>query len=737
MKKALAILYCISLLSLTALGQDKKPNLVLFLADDCTYRDLGTYGSPNSLTPTLDKMASEGMKFNKCYQAAPMCSPTRHNLFNGVYPVRSGAYPNHTFSNQEIKSLPHYLKPLGYRVAFLGKRHIGPSENYPFEFLDTSSKFIDINNIKPFLEEVKTSKEPFCLIICSHQPHGPWNVGDPSLFPPKSLKLKKNMADTEVTREMYSKYLAEVNYMDAQVDSLSQYLDKYNFTDNSLFVFLGEQGNSFPLSKWTCYEDGVHSSFIAKWPGVIQEGVETDALVDYNDIVPTFITAAGGTPSKELDGHNIIPIFKDPSNKGKKYSFSVQTTRGVIQGSDYYGVRAVTDGHYRCILNTSPERAFQNGVIGGKIWRSWLEKAETDKHAAKLVHKYQYRPKVELYDVDDDPDNLKDLADDPKYKKIKEKLLQELYQWMEYCGDEGVYTELMAYQHMNAHKSKVEPTFIKDFLEGEDKTDLQVGAIMNYNGENKFVGKVQVPKPIKSQKGKVSFSGYLSVDNDGYHTFYRKGNIKSEVIIDDKVILTEDHKMKYGVVGLKKGFHKITIHSNTSADLNNILWSGFEKKGKTLPVGQFIFANGPRTFIQNYSRDTESLGTKKHQKELKLIQKNTKDEFQEWSLIPIEKDLYYLDIVGNKKLNEKCRLKSKANGKDVFLTETKNIQKLVQWEIIEKEGYFYIENVAERSNNRNCRLAINKRGEICLVSSIKNNDLAKWKILRVETEKSK
>ena len=117
-----------------------KPNLVLFLADDCTYRDIGVYGSPNPTTPTLDRLASQGMKFNRCYQASSMCSPTRHNLFSGRYPVRSGAYPNHTFADDSIKGMPHYLKQLGYRVAFIGKWHIGPATVYPFEYLARQSR---------------------------------------------------------------------------------------------------------------------------------------------------------------------------------------------------------------------------------------------------------------------------------------------------------------------------------------------------------------------------------------------------------------------------------------------------------------------------------------------------------------------------------------------------------------------------------------------------------------------
>jgi len=102
-----------------------KPNLVFIIADDCTFRDIGCYGG-QAHTPNIDNLATEGMRFTHCFQAAPMCSPTRHNIYTGQYPVKSGAYPNHTFAKDDVKSIVQYLKPLGYRVALSGKKHIGP-----------------------------------------------------------------------------------------------------------------------------------------------------------------------------------------------------------------------------------------------------------------------------------------------------------------------------------------------------------------------------------------------------------------------------------------------------------------------------------------------------------------------------------------------------------------------------------------------------------------------------------
>ncbi len=109
-----------------------KPNMLLVIADDQTIRDAGCYGSPDVKTPNIDRLAAEGMKFMRAFTATAMCAPTRTQLYTGLYPIRSGAWPNHSGVFPHVKSLPHYLQALGYRVALAGKTHIKPRDNFPF-----------------------------------------------------------------------------------------------------------------------------------------------------------------------------------------------------------------------------------------------------------------------------------------------------------------------------------------------------------------------------------------------------------------------------------------------------------------------------------------------------------------------------------------------------------------------------------------------------------------------------
>jgi len=429
----------------------QKPNIVFILADDCTLWDIGSYGSADSKTPNIDKLAAEGIKFNKCYQSASMCSPTRHNILTGLYPVKSGAYPNHTNAAVGTQSIVHYLKPLGYRVAHSGKRHIGPDEVFPFEYL-SEKRNLDFDLIDGFLKNVKETQEPFALMLNSHEPHAPWNKGDVSLFDPQTITLPPNYVDTKETRQAFCSYLAEINYLDGQVGQTMELLKKYGFDDNTLVIFASEQGNEFPFAKWTCYEAGVKSALIARMPGLIDPGSVSDAIVEYTDLLPTFIDLAGGNEVEGLDGKSLVPLFTKKAKKIKDYAYSLQTTRGIANGSEYYGIRAIVNEKYRYIWNLTPEAEFKNIITNSnkpsEWYLSWVKEAKTDIRANELLTKFKNRPREELYDINKDKWCQNNLADDYAFSTIKKDLRKKLLKWMDECGDKGQETEMQAFDHM-------------------------------------------------------------------------------------------------------------------------------------------------------------------------------------------------------------------------------------------------------------------------------------------------
>ncbi|MCP4847259.1 MAG: sulfatase [Verrucomicrobiaceae bacterium] len=431
----------------------EKPNFLFIMADDCTFRDIGCYGG-QAKTPHIDKLASEGLQFERCFQAAPMCSPTRHNLYTGLYPVKSGAYPNHTFAKEGTKSVVHYLKRLGYRVALSGKTHIKPKEVFPFEYSSKGNN-PDLEEVDRLFGECSREKTPFCLFACSNEPHSPWNKGDVSRYDADKVKLPPYYVDTPETRDAFVRYLAEISYYDWQVGELLKRLDKHGLAGNTMVMVVSEQGNALPFAKWTCYENGVQSAMIVRWPGKVKEGTTTAAMVEYVDVLPTFIGAAGGKSVPALDGRSFLPVIKGKADRHKDYVYAEMTTRGIINGSDTFGIRSVRGERYKYILNFTPKIEFRNACTKSKEFQSWVAKAEAgDKDAADKVRRYRHRKGVEVYDLKNDPYEWHNLAGKPEMYEIETGLRAKLDAWMLAQGDKGQATEVAARERQGGGRKK-------------------------------------------------------------------------------------------------------------------------------------------------------------------------------------------------------------------------------------------------------------------------------------------
>ena len=327
-----------ALLSIVWLAQAQaasKPNMVFIIADDCTFRDIGCYGG-QARTPHIDKLATEGMRFTRCFQAAPMCSPTRHNIYTGLYPVKSGAWPNHTRAYPHVKSIVHHLRPLGYRVTQTGKTHINPPEVFPFENKG-GGKNPDMKYINRLFAETAEGGKPFCLFACSNEPHSPWNKGDASAYPPAKVKLPPYIVDTPRVRSDFSKYLAEITYYDSQVGEIVGLLKKHGLSDNTLVMVVSEQGSAFPFGKWTCYDHGLQSAMIVRWPGKVTAGKTSDALFATVDFMPTFASLAGfEVPNdRKIDGVDQTSLLLGTNKQGNRTNYYYQGN-GVRQGKWKY-----------------------------------------------------------------------------------------------------------------------------------------------------------------------------------------------------------------------------------------------------------------------------------------------------------------------------------------------------------------------------------------------------------------
>lgn len=435
----------------SSLVRSAPPNILLLLADDMTYTDLGCYGNTDVKTPHLDELAQQGLQLNACFNSAPMCAPTRMSLYTGIHPVRNGAHPNHSRVYDHIRSIPHYLRPLGYTVAHMGKTHHKPKANFPFENLGgrhhDNGKGVDleIDNAVSFMKSHRG--KPWCLVMASNQPHTPWNRGNASDYDPNELSLPAYFVDTSQTRKALCAYYAEITYMDQQMGQVLQALKESGQEKNTLVIFLSEQGSNFPHCKWTCYDTGLRSAGLIRWPGVVTAGMRTDAIVQYVDVLPTVIEAGGGDPHRfDFDGRSFLALLQGKAKDHHRYAFGIQTSKGIYSGPEAYGIRTVRDERYRLIWNLNWEQEFKNSVTKGfPPYLSWQQKAATgDGFAQTQYQRYKKRPQYELYDLQQDPFELKNLADDAEQQVTVARLKQELDAWMKQQGDRGAETEALA-----------------------------------------------------------------------------------------------------------------------------------------------------------------------------------------------------------------------------------------------------------------------------------------------------
>ncbi len=431
-------------------GKKTKPNFLLIMADDCTYNDLPLYGGKNAVTPNIDRLASEGLVFDKAYLGSAMCQPCRAELYTGLYPMRNGCAWNHSASRPNITSMPHHLKSLGYRVGLAGKVHVLPARAFPFEKVEGfdancvryPTKPHDTRDIRRFMGDDKS--RPFCLVIALVEPHVPWVMGDPSKYPPKKLNLPPNIADTPRTRQDFSHYLAEITYMDRQVGDILKVLDQTGQADNTLVLFTSEQGSQFPGCKWTNWDTGLHTALIARWPGKISPGRRTSAMVQYADVLPTLLNAAGGDISGHAyDGTSFLSVLLGSKSAHRKFVYGMHNN---IPEGPAYPIRTISDGRYRYIRNLRPDEIYiekhlmgwsGEGRLNNPYWATWIREAWANRHTYNLVKRYMSRPAEQLYHTAKDPYELTNLADDPAMSAIKNRLSAELDRWMHSQDDPG------------------------------------------------------------------------------------------------------------------------------------------------------------------------------------------------------------------------------------------------------------------------------------------------------------
>jgi uncharacterized sulfatase len=379
--------------------------------------------------------------------------PSRAALYTGLMPFRNGAHANNLAGQsqcrEDVRSLPYYLKELGYRVAQAGKTHFGPKSVFPFErvpnsevpepgFEKNSALHMDLNTeaVEEWLGKLATN-EPFCLVVCDHSPHVVWTAK--ATYDPAAITVPANHIDTPELRASRARYYTDITKMDTNVGRVLASLDRHGFAANTAFVYTSDQGAQWPFAKWSLYDQGIRVPFIVRWPGKIPRGVVTDAMISLVDVVPTFIEIAGGSPPSSLDGKSFLPVLEGKTNKHRDAIFA---THSQDTGMNMSPMRCIRTSQYKYIYNLSPKIEYTTHMDkakdhdgGREYWDSWVRKAENDPHAAAILKRYHWHPGEELYDVKTDPYEVTNLADDSALAGIKRDLNERLVAWRKQQND--------------------------------------------------------------------------------------------------------------------------------------------------------------------------------------------------------------------------------------------------------------------------------------------------------------
>jgi arylsulfatase A len=345
------VLACLSVA--VAHAADRKPNLVLIMADDFGYECVTANGGQSYQTPNLDKLAAGGMRFEHCY-VQPLCTPTRAQLMTGLYNVRN--YIDFGTLDRKATTFGHVLKKAGYVTGICGKWQLGHEKDSPQHFgfddaflwqhtrrppryanpgLERNSKESDYSNgeygptlINDFaLDFVTRHKDhPFFLyypMILTHDPFQPT---------PESPDWDPKAQGEQVNRDV--KHFAEMTaYMDKMVGRLVAKLDALGLRENTLIIFLGDNGTGvgvtsqfkgqpYPGGKGTHTARGNHVPLIASWPGKIAAGKVNNDLVGSVDFLPTLCDAAGVKAPTAIDGQSFFPQLRGESGQPREWLYT-------------------------------------------------------------------------------------------------------------------------------------------------------------------------------------------------------------------------------------------------------------------------------------------------------------------------------------------------------------------------------------------------------------------------------
>jgi len=443
-------------------------NVLLIVADD-QGRDLGVYGNPILQTPNLDALAARGTLFTNAFATVSSCSPSRSVLYTGLYSHSNGMYGlAHDVHNQHllpsVRTLPQYLKAAGYRTGLVGKKHILPESALPFDE-ELAPERPGNRDVAFMAEEARkfisrSAGKPFLLIVGYSDPHrAPQNFGNTQAWPdvaratydPAKVVVPAHLPDLPQVREDLAQYYESVSRLDSGVGLLLNVLRDTKHDADTLVIYLSDNGRAFPGAKTTLYDEGIHLPLIVASPAQSKRGIRNNAMVSWVDITPTILDWAHASAPLEqrLAGRTILPILEQTDPPGWDRVFASHSFHEIQQ---YYPMRALRTREYKYILNIAAPLEFPiaGDIASSPSWQAIVARPGVGL-GTRTMQAFLHRPAEELYDLRQDPSEVRNLADDPAHRAVLERMRKELAKFRAATHDPWLPGQAAVFGHDDQH----------------------------------------------------------------------------------------------------------------------------------------------------------------------------------------------------------------------------------------------------------------------------------------------
>jgi len=438
------------LLLITPAWAIQKPNIILFVSDDHGLDALGCYGNPVVKTPHMDKLAAEGVRFTRAYCTSASCAASRSVILTGLYGHATGSYGHvhdyHHFSTYEtVKSLPVWLHEAGFLTARIGKYHLAPESVYRFDTILEADPRSTVEMAEACQDVINSSK-PFFLYFCPDDPHrghpftpNPWYApnrfgnrpqGYPGVntmaYDPEEVLVPSFLPDSPECRAELAQYYQSVSRIDQGLGRLQALLLQAGKTENTVIIYISDNGIAFPGAKTTVYEPGIRLPCIIKDPRAgYRKGLVNQAMVSWVDLAPTILDFAGiHYPDNAFHGRSFVPILGQPHPSDWHEIYAAHNFHELTM---YYPMRVVREGNHKLSWNIAwrMEYPFASDLWAASTWQE-VHRGHKEIFGQRKVQDYLFRSEFELYDLAIDPGESRNLAKEKSHAHTLQHLQKKL-----------------------------------------------------------------------------------------------------------------------------------------------------------------------------------------------------------------------------------------------------------------------------------------------------------------------